>query len=106
MNPRTPAEELIAQTLANALRGHLSLGPLDVMRLASAAREVETHRIAGLALTVVHRNGAGTPITSGVRISPASWRRNTICPARSTTAGSARYPGNWIGSGSSSEPIA
>ena len=50
MKPRTPAEELIAQTLANALRGHLSLGPLDVMRLASAAREVEAHRIAGLAL--------------------------------------------------------
>ncbi len=50
MKPRTPAEELIAQTLANALRGHLTLGPLDVMRLASAAREVEAHRIAALAL--------------------------------------------------------
>ena len=50
MKPRTPAEELIAQTLANALRGQLALGPLDVMRLASAAREVEAHRIAGLAL--------------------------------------------------------
>ncbi len=50
MKPRTPAEELIAQTLANALRGNLTLGPLDVMRLATAAREVESHRIAGLAL--------------------------------------------------------
>lgn len=50
MKPRTPAEELIAQTLANALRGNLALGPLDVMRLATAAREVETQRIAGLAL--------------------------------------------------------
>lgn len=50
MKPRTPAEELIAQTLANALRGNLALGPLDVMRLATAAREVESHRIAGLAL--------------------------------------------------------
>lgn len=50
MKPRTPAEELIAQTLANALGGNLALGPLDVMRLATAAREVESHRIAGLAL--------------------------------------------------------
>jgi hypothetical protein len=50
MKPRTPAEELIAQTLANALRGNLALGPFDVMRLATAAREVEAHRIASLAL--------------------------------------------------------
>jgi hypothetical protein len=50
MKPRTPAEELIAHTLANALRGKLTLGPLDVMRLATAAREVEAQRIAGLAL--------------------------------------------------------
>jgi hypothetical protein len=50
MKPRTPAEELIAQTLANALRGNLTLGPLDVMRLAGAAREVESHRVAALAL--------------------------------------------------------
>lgn len=50
MKPRTPAEELIAQTLANALRGNLTLGPLEVMRLATAAREVEAQRIAGLAL--------------------------------------------------------
>lgn len=50
MKPRTPAEELIAQTLANALRGNLALGPLDVMRLATAARDVEAQRIAGLAL--------------------------------------------------------
>ncbi len=50
MKPRTPAEELIAQTLANALRGNLAIGPLDVMRLATAAREVEAQRIAGLAL--------------------------------------------------------
>jgi hypothetical protein len=50
MKPRTPAEELIAQTLANALRGQLSLGPLDMMRLASAAREVEPRRIAALAI--------------------------------------------------------
>ena len=50
MKPRTPAEELIAQTLANALRGQLSLGPLDMIRLASAAREVEPSHIAALAL--------------------------------------------------------
>ena len=50
MKPRTPAEELIAQTLANALCGQLSLGPLDMMRLASAAREVEPSHIAALAL--------------------------------------------------------
>lgn len=50
MKPLTPAEELIAQTLANALRGNLTLGPLDMMRLATAAREVDTQRIAGLAL--------------------------------------------------------
>ena len=50
MKPRTPAEELIAQTLANALRGQLTLGPLDLMRVASAAREVEPHRIAALAI--------------------------------------------------------
>jgi hypothetical protein len=50
MKPRTPSEELIAQTLANALRGQLTLGPLDVMRLAGAAREVEPHRIAALAI--------------------------------------------------------
>ena len=50
MKPSSPAEELIAQTLANALRGQLTLGPLDVMRLAGAAREVEPHRIAELAI--------------------------------------------------------
>jgi len=50
MKPRTPAEELIAQTLSNALSGNLSLGPLDLMRLATAAREVESQRIASLAL--------------------------------------------------------
>ena len=50
MKPRTPAEELIAQTLANALRGQLSLGPLDMMHLASAAREVDSNRIATLAI--------------------------------------------------------
>jgi hypothetical protein len=50
MKPSTPAEELIAQTLANALRGQLTLGPLDVMRLASASREVEPRHIAVLAI--------------------------------------------------------
>jgi hypothetical protein len=50
MKPRTPAEELIADTLAKALMGQLTVGPLDMMRLAAAAREVEAHRIAGLAL--------------------------------------------------------
>jgi len=34
----------------SVLSGNLTLGPLDVMRLATAAREVEAHRIAGLAL--------------------------------------------------------
>lgn len=50
MKPRTPAEELIAQTLANALRGQLTLGPLDIMRLAAATREVESQNIAALAI--------------------------------------------------------
>ncbi len=50
MKPRTHAEELIADTLAKALMGQLSVGPLDMMRLAAAAREVEAGRIAGLAL--------------------------------------------------------
>lgn len=50
MTPRTPAETLIADTLAAALRGQLAVGPLEMMRLASAAREVEAHRVAGLAL--------------------------------------------------------
>ena len=50
MKPRTPAEELIAQTFANALRGQLTLGPLDIMRLAAAAREVEPRHIAVLAI--------------------------------------------------------
>ena len=50
MKPRTPAEELIAQTLANALRGQLSLGPLDMMRVASATKEVEPHHVAALAI--------------------------------------------------------
>jgi len=50
MTPRTPAEELIAQTLANALSGNLAVGPLDLVRLVTAAREVEPKRIASLAL--------------------------------------------------------
>ena len=50
MTPRNPAETLIAETLAAALRGQLAVGPLDLLRLASAAREVESHRIAALAL--------------------------------------------------------
>jgi hypothetical protein len=50
MKPRTPAEELIAQTLAEALRGQLKVGPLDLMKLAAAAREVEPGNIALLAL--------------------------------------------------------
>jgi hypothetical protein len=50
MTPRTPAEELIADTLAKALMGKLALGPMDMMRVAAAAKEVEAQRIAGLAL--------------------------------------------------------
>lgn len=50
MNPRTPAESLIAETLAKALSGDLAVGPLDLVRLAAAAREVEPARIAPLAL--------------------------------------------------------
>jgi hypothetical protein len=50
MKPRTPAEELIADTLAKALMGQLTVGPLDMMRLAAAAREVEGHRTATLTL--------------------------------------------------------
>lgn len=50
MTPRTPAETLIADTLAKALSGHLSVGPLELVRLAAAAREVDPQRIAGLAL--------------------------------------------------------
>jgi hypothetical protein len=59
MKPRTPAEELIADTLAKALMGQLTVGPLDMMRLAVAAREVDSRRIAELALqrwlTMDHR---------------------------------------------------
>jgi hypothetical protein len=50
MKPRTPAEELIADTLAKALMGQLTVGPLDMMRLAAAAREVDSRRIAELAI--------------------------------------------------------
>ena len=50
MKPRTPAEELIADTLAKALMGQLTVGPLDMMRLAAAAREVDSRRIAALAI--------------------------------------------------------
>jgi hypothetical protein len=50
MTPRTTAERLIADTLAAALSGKLALGPLDLMRLAAAAREIEPERIAVLAL--------------------------------------------------------
>jgi hypothetical protein len=50
MKPRTPAEELIADTLAKALMGQLTVGPLDMMRLAAAAREVDSSHIAALAL--------------------------------------------------------
>jgi hypothetical protein len=50
MKPRTAAEELIADTLAKALMGQLTVGPLDMMRLASAAREVDARRIAELAI--------------------------------------------------------
>ena len=50
MKPRTPAEDLVADTLAKALRGQLALGPLDLMRLASAAREVDPQHIAALAI--------------------------------------------------------
>jgi hypothetical protein len=50
MTPRTPAESLIADTLAKALSGNLTVGPLDLARLAAAARDVEPTRIAPLAL--------------------------------------------------------
>ena len=50
MKPSTPAEELIAQTLADALCGQLKVGPMDLMKLAAAAREVESGKIALLAL--------------------------------------------------------
>ena len=50
MKLRTLFEELIAQTLANALRGQLALGPLDVVRLDAAACEIDAQSIAALAL--------------------------------------------------------
>ena len=50
MTPRTPAESLIADTLAKALSGNLTVGPLDLVRLAAAARDVDPARIAPLAL--------------------------------------------------------
>ena len=50
MTPRTPAEHLIADILAKALSGDLTVGPLDLMRLTAAAREVESSRVAPLAL--------------------------------------------------------
>ena len=50
MKPRTQAEELVADTLAKALMGKLMISPLDMMRLASAVREVDGQRIADLAI--------------------------------------------------------
>lgn len=50
MTPRNEAERLVATALADALRGRLALGPLDIARLAVAAKQVPTERIAGLAL--------------------------------------------------------
>ncbi len=50
MIPANESERLVADAIANALRGTLSLGPMDMMRLASAAREVPPERIADLAL--------------------------------------------------------
>jgi hypothetical protein len=50
MIPANESERLVADAIANALRGTLSLGPMDMMRLATAARDVEGERIAYLAL--------------------------------------------------------
>lgn len=50
MIPRSSDEELIAQTLADALRGKMNLSPGDLMRLGAAAREVNPKYVAGLAL--------------------------------------------------------
>jgi hypothetical protein len=50
MIPANESERLVADAIANALRGTLSLGPMDMMRLAAAAREVPPERIAELAL--------------------------------------------------------
>lgn len=52
MIPRTPAETLIANTIARALSGQLTVAPFDLMRLATAAREVEPARVAPLALAL------------------------------------------------------
>jgi hypothetical protein len=50
MIPRNEAERLVATTLANALRGQLNLGPLDIGRLTVAAKQVPADRVAALAL--------------------------------------------------------
>ena len=50
MIPSTDAERLVATTLADALRGRLNLGPLDIGRLAVAAKQVPAERVAALAL--------------------------------------------------------
>jgi hypothetical protein len=50
VTPRNDAERLVATALADALRGRLALGPLDIARLAVAAKQVPAERVAGLAL--------------------------------------------------------
>jgi hypothetical protein len=50
MTPATADEALVARTLAAALRGTLSVGPVDFMRLAAAAPRVPADRVAVLAL--------------------------------------------------------
>jgi hypothetical protein len=50
MTPTTEAERLVADAIANALRGTFAVGPMDMMRLATAARDVQPERIADLAL--------------------------------------------------------
>jgi hypothetical protein len=50
VTPRNEAERLVATALADALRGRLALGPLDIARLAVAAKQVPEERVASLAL--------------------------------------------------------
>ena len=46
----TDADNQVAAVLSDALRGQVRLGPLDVLRLRSAAQQVDPDRVAGMAL--------------------------------------------------------
>jgi hypothetical protein len=50
MNPVSPEEDFIADVLADALRGQLTVGFGDVARIAMSAQRIAPERIAPLTL--------------------------------------------------------